>query len=100
MAAPSRTKKRSVAARKKSVLERKDMVRYIGTADIREIAQKDGWDNVGASDGKKVWHRANNWAIPVEEFSDEALVYLHEVDSEFVVEGVTVEPAEEEAAEA
>lgn len=71
-------------------------VRYIGTADIRDIdmagwknADVNGMESSGAFGGKKVWSAKNRHRIPVEEFSDDALAYLHEVDDGFVVDGAT-----------
>lgn len=61
------------------------VVKYVGTADIREIDVA-GWKNADVEDQKKmVWNKRNNWAISVEEFSESALVYLDEIDDGFVI---------------
>lgn len=63
------------------------VVVYIGTAGVRVI-DKEGWRNIGAKDGTVVWAKENDWQVPVDEFSDEALVYLDEAP-DFVVKGVS-----------
>lgn len=60
-------------------------VRYVGTADVREIAAAD-WTNVGAKDqNKTVWSVRNGWKIPQSELTDNALQYLS-TDEGFVVD--------------
>lgn len=67
------------------------VVRYIGTADVREI-DKAGWDNAGVTDQNKVvWNRKNNWTVPVEDLSDAAVAYADEQDSGFVVTDLDVD---------
>lgn len=61
------------------------VVKYIGTADVREIDAR-SWSSVGAKDQKKVvWSRKNKWTVPVSELSDEAVRYCDEDDSGFAV---------------
>lgn len=67
------------------------VVQYVGTADIREI-DKAGWKNADVEDqGLVRWDAKNKWRVPVEELSDDALVYLDEVDDGFVVKDYPVE---------
>lgn len=61
------------------------VVKYIGTADVREI-DKAGWDNAGVTDQNKVvWNRKNKWTVPVEDLSDAAVAYCDNDDSGFAV---------------
>lgn len=60
-------------------------VRYIGTADIREITARQ-WSGVGAKDqAKTVWNVRNGWKLPLSDFNDNALDYF-KLDSGFVVD--------------
>lgn len=61
------------------------VVKYIGTADVREIDKK-GWDDANVTDqGKVVWSKENNFTVPVADLSDSAVAYCDERDSGFVV---------------
>lgn len=63
------------------------VVKYVGTADVREIDAK-GWDNVlpeGHGAKKVVFDAKNKHTIPASEFSEEQLAYFDEADSGFVV---------------
>lgn len=61
------------------------VVKYVGTADVREI-DKAGWDNAGVTDQNKVvWNKANRWSVPVASLSDSAVAYCNDNDSGFVV---------------
>lgn len=58
---------------------------YVGTADVREIDSA-SWKQAGVEDQKKiVWDSRNNHTVPASEFNDDALKYLDERDSGFVV---------------
>jgi predicted sulfurtransferase len=73
MAEPTAEKKRKV-------------VRYKHTHTFvsRDIQAKD-WTSVGA-DGQKavVWDMSNNWEVPVDDFSPEALAYFKR-DADFTI---------------
>ena len=61
------------------------VVKYVGTADIREI-DKAGWANADVNDQNKVvWNRKNNWSVSVADLSDDAVAYCDEQDDGFVV---------------
>lgn len=61
------------------------VVRYVGTADIREIDAA-AWKAVDVDDQNLVrWHKGNNWTVSVEDLSDDAVAYLDEKDDGFVV---------------
>jgi hypothetical protein len=61
------------------------VVKYVGTADVREI-DANAWRNVGVEDqGKLVWDAKNKHTIPVADISKGALQYLDETDAGFVV---------------
>lgn len=62
------------------------MVRYMGTAHIRQITAME-WQKVGVNDMETVvWHKANNWTVPASKFSDEAWPFI-EADEKLVVTG-------------
>lgn len=62
------------------------VVKYIGTADVREIDAA-SWRNVGIEDQNKVvWNRANKWSVPVSELTEAAVKYADEDDDGFVVQ--------------
>ena len=61
------------------------VVKYVGTADVREI-DANAWKSIGVEDQHKVvWDRKNRWRVPVADLSDNAVRYLDEDDSGFVV---------------
>lgn len=61
------------------------VVKYVGTADVREI-DKAGWENAGVTDQNKVvWNKKNRWTVPVEDLSDAAVAYCDDQDSGFAV---------------
>lgn len=61
------------------------VVRYVGTADVREIDSA-AWKTIDVDDQNLVrWHKGNNWTVPVEDLSDDAVAYLDEKDEGFVV---------------
>lgn len=71
-------------------LESAKVVVYIGQFGIREIDEA-SWDHVNVKGQKDVvWDRKNGWTVPVSEFSDDALTYLTEHESDFVVRDVEV----------
>jgi hypothetical protein len=67
------------------------VVKYRGMSDNRVMRARD-WAGQGSSLTKDtVWNASNNWAIPIDQFDDEALRYLTEVDNEFVIQDVVVD---------
>lgn len=61
------------------------VVKYVGTADQRSIEAKD-WKSIGVEDqGKVVWNKRNRFTLPASDFTQDALRYLDEDDSGFVV---------------
>lgn len=61
------------------------VVKYVGTADVREIDAA-AWKQVEVEDqGKVVWDKKNKWAVPVSDLSEAAVRYLDENDSGFVI---------------
>ena len=61
------------------------VVKYVGTADVREIDAA-AWKAVDVEDQNLVrWNKANNWTVSVEDLSDDAVAYLDEKDSGFVL---------------
>jgi hypothetical protein len=60
------------------------VVKYIGTADVREIDSA-AWKNVGVEQGKVVWDSRNKHSVPVADLSKDALAYLENDDDGFVV---------------
>ena len=74
-----------MAEQDKSKVDSGKVVKYIGTADVREIDAA-SWKNVGADgQAKVVWDQKNKWSVPVADLSKEAVKYLDEQDSGFVV---------------
>lgn len=66
------------------------VVKYIGTADVREIDTA-GWKNAGVEDQNKVvWDKRNNFTVSVEDLSDSAVAYCDEVDDGFVLADASV----------
>jgi hypothetical protein len=66
------------------------VVRYIGTADVREIDAQ-GWKNAGVEDQHKVvWSSANNWEVSVADLTEAAVNYCDTGDSGFVVADASV----------
>lgn len=55
-------------------------VRYIGTADRREISKKD-WKAVDLVHDAVVWDRSNNFTIPVEDISEDAWQHIEDDDT-------------------
>jgi hypothetical protein len=66
------------------------VVVYIGTSDVREIDHA-SWDSVGSKNKKIVWSRSNAFQVPVDQFDDEALKYLDELDGEFVIRDAVID---------
>lgn len=68
-----------------------EVVQYIGLSHIREIDSR-AYAQVGVEDmGKTVWEQKNNWSLPVEQFTDDALVHLTENEGgEFVVKSLDI----------
>lgn len=61
------------------------VVKYVGTADERVIRKGD-WSSIDVKDQELVrWDRKNKWTVPASELSKDALQYLDEQDSGFVV---------------
>lgn len=61
------------------------VVKYIGTADVREIDSA-AWKNVGVEDQNKVvWDRKNQFTVPVKDLQPGAVRYCDEDDEGFVV---------------
>ena len=68
----------------------KKVVKYVGTADVREIDAA-SWKNVGAEDQKKVvWNKENRHQVDVSDLSAPALKYVENDDEGFVVEEVEI----------
>lgn len=68
----------------------KKVVRYTGSADVREIDAV-SWKTVGADDQKKVvWSKDNRFQVDAADLSAPALKYLDTEDGGFVVEEVEV----------
>ena len=61
------------------------VVKYVGTADVREIDAA-SWKSVGV-DGqhKVVWSKQNKFQVPAADLTPEAVQYLDEEESGFVV---------------
>lgn len=73
------------------------VVKYVGTADVREIDAA-SWANVGAEGQKKlVWSKKNRFSIPASELTKEALAYVDNDDEGFVVVDDSVEDAAADA---
>lgn len=67
---------------------------YIGMSTIREIDEA-SWDAVNVKkQGFIRWEPRNGWAVPVDQFTDDALKYVDE-DPEFVIRDVEVPRAEQ-----
>jgi len=67
---------------------------YIGQFGVREIDTA-SWDHVNVKDQKKVvWSRENGWSVPVDQFTNDALRYVDELDSDFVIRDVEVPRAD------
>lgn len=65
------------------------VVRYVGSADVREIDAA-AWKNAKVEDQKKiVWDKSNDHSVPVDELNEAALAYVTDSDDGFVVEDVT-----------
>lgn len=61
------------------------VVKYVGTANVREI-DANSWKSIDVEDqGKVVWSQKNRWKVPATDLSEAALRYLDEDDSGFVV---------------
>ena len=61
-------------------------VKYVGTADVREINAA-AWKNVGAEDKLVRWDSSNKHTVPVADLSDAALKYLESDEGfQFVTE--------------
>ena len=61
------------------------VVKYIGTADAREIDEK-SWRDVGVEDqGLVRWDKSNRWAVPVADMTKDAVAYCEKDDGSFVV---------------
>jgi hypothetical protein len=61
------------------------VVKYIGTADVREIDAA-AWKNAGVEDQHKVvWSAANNWQVSVDDLTPDAVNYCDTNDTGFVI---------------
>ncbi len=61
------------------------VVKYIGTADVREINEK-SWRDVGVEDqGLVRWDKGNRWSVPVADLTKDAVAYCEKDDATFVV---------------
>lgn len=61
------------------------VVKYIGTADVREI-NANSWKAAGIEDQEMVrWNSENGWTVPVADLSKDAVAYLDNDDDGFVV---------------
>ena len=61
-------------------------VRYVGTADVREIT-KAQWASIGVDDqDKTVWSAQNDFTIKASDLSEKALAYFAKDDGFKVVE--------------
>lgn len=61
------------------------VVRYIGTADVREIDAL-SWMNVGVEDQDLVvWSKSNKFQVPAADLTKDAVKYCDEGDPAFVV---------------
>jgi hypothetical protein len=62
-------------------------VKYIGLSH-RRVITADDWQSVGISDqGSVEWSAINNFSVPVDRFSEEALRTAIEPDDAFVIVG-------------
>lgn len=83
--AETQTAKKAASSSQSSKAASGQVVKYIGTADVREIDAA-AWKQVDVEDQKLVrWHKGNNFTVSVEELSDGAVQYLDEVDDGFVL---------------
>lgn len=61
------------------------VVKYVGTAHIREIDAA-AWKSVGVEDQNKVvWNKANNWTVSVQDLSDGAVAWMEENEDSLVL---------------
>lgn len=67
-------------------------VRYIGTADVREISKKD-WKNVDLDHPTVTWSRENNFLVPVEDISEDAWQYIEEDEALVLLKKESLEEA-------
>lgn len=66
------------------------VVKYIGTADVREIDAA-AWHNVGVEgQNKVVWNAGNKWEVSVEDLTPEAVNYCDTNDTGFVITDAVV----------
>lgn len=80
-----------MAARQSAAVESSKVVKYIGTANIRKISASD-WRSIGVEEQTQVvWDKSNNFQVPVSELTADAVKYLDEDDSGFVVTDISVE---------
>jgi hypothetical protein len=67
-------------ARSKSTKSTSQAVKYTGTADDKVITKAD-WKAIDIDDQDTVtWSWRNDWAVPVDQFTEEALNYCKNVD--------------------
>jgi len=61
------------------------VVKYVGTADVREIDAA-AWKSVGVENqGKVVWNEKNNWTVSVQDLSDAAVAWMDENEDGLVL---------------
>lgn len=61
------------------------VVKYVGTADVREINAA-SWRQAGVDDQDMVrWEKKNKWQVAVADLSKKAVAYLENEDSGFVI---------------
>lgn len=66
------------------------VVKYVGTADVREIDAA-AWRNAGVEEQTKVvWSAANGWQVDAADLNEAALNYCDTGDSGFVVTDASV----------
>lgn len=62
------------------------VVKYVGTADVREITEAN-WRAIEITDQKTVrWSRDNNYTVPAKDLSSAALDYVQRDEGLVVVE--------------
>ena len=68
------------SARKSTRSSAKTVVKYVGPYDEKIITEKD-WKAIEIDDqGEVKWWWKNDWAVPVEDFTEEALNYCKNLD--------------------
>jgi|GEM_PF-6601724 len=67
-----------------STARKTEVIKYVGTANVREIMGKD-WSKIDVEDqGVVRWSKDNKWTVPVADLKPGAVKYLDQVDSGFV----------------